>query len=498
MSRLASSLFILAMLFVPAGAAADEGVPIDPSVIVAEVAAQNPSVRAALLEAQRAAQSVIAEEGRYAFVLQLEGNADAGRTPSLSSMGVLIPSSQTYRLGASISRQLPFGMNIAVSLDGQRFQRNAQIVPSSSQTVQIGPGYGLGLSLDVTQSLLRGFGSDVGWADRDLARLDAKRVDLETMQTASLAIADALTGYYELWYAEQALSIERGALALARRQHEEALARVQLGALSEVDALELEAQVAALAEQVVMKEGDVAARRDAVLRLLGVGRERTTTPAYTAVEAPLGDADIDVAVSVENALAGSPEIAALDAAVESAERAARVAGDALRPRLDLSLSVTAQGLGDRDVAAAFSQVGRFQAVRAVAGVVYEMSLDTGPQKAERTRARLAVQVAEQRRAEAAERVASEVRTQATAFDSARRRAELAETSVRVARRLAEAQTERLGLGTVTVTQVLEATNNLREAELRSARAAVDAAVATVQLDRLTGMLATRYAGALIP
>jgi outer membrane protein TolC len=481
-----------------ARASADDAVPLEPSRIVAEVAAQNPTVRAALLEVQQAQQIVLAEEGSYGFVLNLEASVDAGKTPSLSSMGVLLPSSRTYRVGATISRQLPFGMNVALSLDGQRFQRNAQIVPSSSDTVQIGPGYGLNLGLDVTQSLLRGFGTSVGWGDRDIARLDAKRQDLEALATASTAMADALVGYYELWYAERALVIENDALALAERQHAEALERVRLGALSEVDALELEAQVASLAEQVVVKEGDIAARRDALLRLLGVGRERGTTPSYTATEAPAVDLDTNVSASVENALAGSPEIAALDAAIDSAERAARIAGDALRPRLDLSLSVAAQGLGDRDAVAALSQVGRFQAVHATAGVVYEMALDTAPQRAERTRARLAVQVAEQRRAEAAERIASDVRTQVTALESARRRATLAETSVRVARRLAEAQTERLGLGTVTVTQVLEASNNLREAELRSARALVDASVAAVQLDRLTGMLATRYAAVLLP
>jgi outer membrane protein TolC len=299
-------LLVFAMLASPAVAAANDGVALAPDHVVAEVAARNPTVRAALLEVRRAQQSVLAEEGRYGFVLGLQADVDVGRTPSLSSMGVLVPSSQNYHLGASITRALPFGMSVGLSLNGRRFQRNAQIVPSSSQTVQIGPGYGFDLTLDVTQSLLRGFGTAVGRADLDIARIDARRVDLEAAQAASAAIADALVGYYELWYAEQALSIENEALALAQRQHEEALERVRLGALSEVDALELESQVASLAEQVVLQEGTLAQRRDALLRLLGVGREMGTTPAYTATEAPSTDHDGSVEAAVENALAGSP------------------------------------------------------------------------------------------------------------------------------------------------------------------------------------------------
>jgi outer membrane protein TolC len=76
--------------------------------------------------------------------------------------------------------------------------------------------------------------------------------------------------------------------------------------------------------------------------------------------------------------------------------------------------------------------------------------------------------------------------------SARTRLELAERTLDVARKQAEAERERYDLGAAIFVQVREAEEAVREADLRTTRARVDLVLAQLELDHLTGRLLERY------
>jgi hypothetical protein len=74
------------------------------------------------------------------------------------------PYSQALDLGAQISRATPWGMTVMARVDGIRNFRVTQATATSQTLSTIGPGYGFNAQLNVTQQLLRGFGTTVGYA----------------------------------------------------------------------------------------------------------------------------------------------------------------------------------------------------------------------------------------------------------------------------------------------------------------------------------------------
>jgi outer membrane protein len=135
-------------------------------------------------------------------------------------------------------------------------------------------------------------------------------------------------------------------------------------------------------------------------------------------------------------------------------------------------------------------------VSAHLGAVFELPLSSRLRDAEQQRALLALDAAEERLRAAELSIEAQARTQAARVAAARQRVALAQRTAEVARRLVEAERARFALGTTTPLQVLTAEDSLRSAELRVARAQVDARLASLALAHLTGELLSEHRGAI--
>ncbi|MFO0694106.1 MAG: TolC family protein [Polyangiales bacterium] len=477
--------------------ASSEGeLPVTQADVVTRVVEENPTVRSAVLSLRSAERLVTSEEHRYGWTFRADTDANIGRIPSLAIGQVVVPTAQTFSLGAQFSRTFAAGTTLTARLDANRSVRKIQAIPTMPSITLLGPGYGANLSLTVAQPLLRGFGRTVGLASRDSARFDRDRAQHAAEKVASQTLSNALVAYWELWYAGRSLEIQRAALALAERQREDARARARAGALSGADALEFDSRVAELAEAVIAGEQTLAARRSDLVRLVGVVSGASTPSALVASESPDDALDDLPPGAVDAAVESSPELAEIQAQIDAARRNALVAGDSLRPRLDATATLTAHGMGYDDPARAAEQLGTLGALQATIGVVYEGALDQTRRREEKARAEIAVQQAEQTYADALVRLTAEVRAQTVAFEGAVRRAGVAADTVAVARRLSEAESQRFNAGAIALLPVLQADETLRQAELREARARVDARIALVRLQHLSGRLLERWSARL--
>jgi outer membrane protein TolC len=477
------AIFLGSLTF-PAWADAQLALNVDTAVSRALDA--NPTLRAAALEHQRSTALVLGEEARYGFLLGFEGNLSLGNTPTLTLGQVATSYSEQISLATALSRSFEWGMNIELRAAATRQFRRAVFIPTMPTPIEVGPGYGLDVTLTVTQPLLRGFGDRVGLGPLRAARIDRDRTAAARDRAASELIRDAALAYWELWYAQQSIEVERHARDLAARQLEEARERQALGALPPADSLAFATRLASLEESLLAAESEARRRARELARLLGEAQpnqdliETDATP--PPIPAPRSSEVIDLVIEA------SPQIGELRAAIAAAEENARIAGQALEPRLDVQGQLAVHGLGYDDVGFALEQWVRFSAVTGLVGITYEMPLDDTQHRQELERARLAIEIAEQQLEAALQAIVTESRTSLDTHTIARRRLELADNTVTIARELLIAEQGRYELGARTSNSVLEAQAELRNAELRSLRARVDLISTELRLQHLAGEL----------
>ena len=451
-----------------------EAAGIDGVEAIERALAAHPGYRATAIEVRRARQHYVAETWRWVPIVHLEGALNVGNTPSLqANQSVAFPYSEQFNLVAEIQQPLDTGTMIALRATGsRRFSRSVfSFMPGADPFVfNLGPGYGFDLTLTATQSFLRGFGSDVGRAEQHNAEAALASAEATRNRRATELVRDTLTAYAELWYSEQAVVINGAARDLAQRQVDDAQGRLEVGVISPADTLAFATRVASLEEVLALSEADRRTKAILLATLLGMP---LGTEIHATGDPPALPFDVADAEAVTLAVEGSPQLAELRAQVEMARRAARVAAEPLRPRLDAQAQLGLHGMGYDEVGPAFSQVATFAAFTAMVNVIYETPVEDARLHAEEERARLGVDVAEQRVAEAQATIEQQVMGLLQQRNAARRRIELANTTVELAQRSVEAERGRLEVGTRTPTALLAAEEELRSAQLRLRRARVD-------------------------
>lgn len=462
-----------------------------------EAMAQSPTLMAAVLAARSAQRLVVEQESYYQFMLQLDANGSVGNTPTPQLFDRTMPTlggyvgynyAESLDLGAQLSRALPWGMTVTGRVDGLRNFRTQIILPGNP-AITTGPAYGFNAQLSVTQSLLRGFGETVGYAPLHQARADHAGSVATRDRTASALLRDVLVAYWELWYAERTLEIQRAAREVLQRERDDMQRRVDLGALAGADALTLEAQIASI--DASMASTELLAQTAAITlgRLLG---RRDAGDAPSTQPEPPHLSPVATREAIAMAVDHAPEVVEARARIESARVLASIAGQSLMPVLNVGATFSVLGLGYDDVGQTFSNFGSFTAVQFLGTLTYQTPLDDTQQHMEQERAQIAIQIAEQNYEAARAQALADATSALRADEAASRRIELTDHAVEVAQRALAAQEERLTLGTGLVIDVLNATQTLRQAELDRARAQVDAQEARVRLLHLLGDLLGRF------
>lgn len=497
-NRMAAIAGFAALLAVAAPARAQSGDArsvVGPDDLLGIAFEHNPTMRASLLDKDKARSAVRAEEGLYPIILLLDGGFTHSSSPSPQNDGsVDHRSSDSTVVGAGLTKTLPLGTQTSVRVEGSHELSSGATIPGTASTSD--PAYGLTAKVGVTQPLLKGAGKTVVQSSWRQALKAEELADHRVRLQASDLISQILNAYWELWYAEHAVEIDRKARDLARTQLEEVEARVAEGDSAPVDALSFQTRLATLEESVVTAE---AARDRLSVQLAGLlgfhSNENHMSP--KSAELPSVDAKTpDLDSAVRTALLNAPEIREKLAAIAVAEEQLKTAGEEMRPRLDLLGWLQANTLGNGQVSPAFEQFGQGEAYSAYVGLLYELPLDNTRKDAKRASAMLDVDIAGQQLLAARDAVKASVVTLIEDISSSRKRLDLAERTLAVANKQAEAERERYNLGAAIFVQVREAEEAVREAELRTTRARVDLVQAELKLQNLTGKLIERYKDAL--
>jgi outer membrane protein TolC len=462
-----------------------------------EVAVENnPTLHVALLQVEQARFAVDAEDALYDPIFDANASINHDLSPSLRGAdGTIVSTVDTVNLGAELTKTYSFGTIVQVGVTGQRRVSSTPIPNMLGGTTALGPSYALNGTLSITQPFLRGAWNSVGQASLRQAKLNRTATMLGAQQAGSQVLHDVLTAYWELWYSMETVRIDSASRDLAKTLQEQAEQQVKSGTLANVDALIYSTQVAQQEGTLVAAQTDV--RQRSLTLSLTMGKAERTGPDLVSAENPPDPTPDDIGEgAVTEALAASYELKQLEAQTKIAEDQASIAGDSLRPQLNLNVTLSSQGLGNRQIPPAVDQFSQLQAWGAIAGLTFETPVTDHRRSAQVQQALLGVHIAEKQIEAARQQLRTDVHSALARRDAAKRRLELALITEKVAHDQAEGQRGKFLAGTALAIDVQQADNTYQQAQLNTQRARVDVVEGDLDLLHLRGKLLERYADVL--
>ncbi|HEY5937234.1 MAG TPA: TolC family protein [Kofleriaceae bacterium] len=391
----------------------------------------------------------------------------------------------------SIGRALPSGGTIGVNARGS-YDRGFQFVEleGMERTILTELHTG-GVSVALTQPLMRGRGSFIFNANERKARLSRDASVLAKRLVAIQTVQAVVSAYWDLVLAERALAITTSSLDLAK----ERLRITQIGndggkvPRSEIPAVQ---QIIATREEDVLNgELTVLDRSIALRRAVGMPIGKGELGLRVGGELQTRDVGFEIGQLTESAFTASPELAQIKKQDQSALIDIEVTENGLLPQLDAALSAGPSAFGT-SFGETWKSVGKFDAISITGTLTLQQSIGRDEVKGrarEQRELRRKLQVTEfDIRAQIAQTMARAV----AQLEVAKRRVALTQRAIDLANENIKIESDRFNLGKATNFDVLNRQEELRQAELRKAQAIIDWHKGEAVVQALTGDILPTY------
>ena len=416
------------------------------------------------------------------------------RTKSLpfsSLQGAPIVSSLTQTTQMAYQQVLPTGTNFQASF-------NASKVSTNNSFNTVNPSLATTLEFTVTQPLLRNFGLFPNRAPILIAQRNLKQARANFTAEVNTIILQVVQDYWSVVLARENLDVQRKSLDEAQKSYDHDKKALSLGALPPLDIYRSESQVASRRVGVIQAEyalkqtadifrRDIAADLDPNFRALDL--DLTDQPA------PIGDLPaVDIATALARALANRPEFEVVREQLASDEFNIRLAHNSLKPDLELSGFYSGNGLNSSPAGVDIGLNGSLNQSFHFTYPTYGASLSLNlPVRRHSAQANLADALVGRSRDQYQERRTNQsITLEVTNAVHALEQAKLSMEAAKIARDLAQetlhADERKYELGAETVFFVLDAQNQLAQAEQNLIQAQVNFQLAVAQLDHSTGDL----------
>ena len=347
------------------------------------------------------------------------------------------------------------------------------------------------ITATITQPLLEGRGRAIVRAAEARARIALDSAALARQRSAIEVVRDVVSAYWELALAQRDLEIRKSSLVLAQERLRRTQAAIKGGGIAATEALAVEQVIATREEEILAAELTVVERSIAMRRLVGleIGPRELVLSVPSELGVPLRSWQLDSLIA--DAYGTSPELALLVQQEKGATIEVEVTENGLLPSLDLAVSFGPLGVGDRPDDA-LENMATFEDISAVATLTFQHSIGNheakGAARAARAE-RLKIKIdSTDARAQIAEALAQAV----LLAESAARRIEIAGKAITLSEQNIVAEQARFGLGKATNFDVLLRQEELKEAQLRQARAIIDWHKAANLIAAISGSLLPDY------
>lgn len=423
-------------------------------------------------------------------------------SPSDSSLtGASTLSTLTQTSSAGYSQQFLTGTSVSVGLSTTRFTTN-----SSFATVN--PSFSSGLTFSLSQPLLRNFGFFANRAPIIIAQRGVRQSRANFEAQLNDTVQNVINQYWDVVQAHKTLDVLNKSLELAEASYQRDKRALELGALPPLDIYRSESQVAqrkvtVIQAEYALKQVETTLRQtvgaDLDARAGALDLELTDT-AETGGKLEI----VDLQESLVDALKNRPEIDAQNQQLAIDDTNAKLAVNNLRPDLNLSASYTSNGLGGiifDSTGALVSNGGFGDSLSQLGGFsfpTYGISLQMRfPLRNSAAAADLGTALVSKRRnlyqmRGLQQSISAQVKNAVHDLELA----ELVITAAKDSRELAAknlaAEERKYQLGAETIFFVLDAQNQLSQAEQSLVQAQVSYQKALAEVDHATGNLLAKH------
>lgn len=414
-----------------------------------------------------------------AFDPVLSGRVEQGRDRVSTDAGKSGTDSTQATLG--VQQYFPTGTTVAADLSGGDTQnRNA------TDTGRVRGG------VTVTQSLLRGFGTQVNQARVQQARIDVTISEYEFRAYAEALVADLEQAYWQSVLSEQQLAIVTQALAVAQRQLDETKKRIELGALAPTELPSAEAEVASRQQNVIDAQSHQATAQLQLARLLSPAGTPLSDVTFRLSDMPEGPAVTFEAVGdhVKVALRMRAEMNQARLLKQRSELEIVRTRNGLLPQLDFFLALGKSGYSN-SFSPAVNAVDH-DSYDATAGVSLVYALGQRGEKAQYKRAFLTKQQTEESLANLAQLVEVDVRAAMIEINRTREQIAATAATLRFREEAVRVEAEKLRIGKSTSLLVAQVQRDLLVSQVAEIAARINYRQAIVAFYRAEGTILVRH------
>jgi outer membrane protein TolC len=196
------------------------------------------------------------------------------------------------------------------------------------------PSFSSTASIQVTQPLLQGAGTDYNRAAIESARLGVRISNLNFKSTILTMVLNVETTYYNLLYQREQYKVQEEELKQAQQLLNENTQKRQTGTLTDLDVMNARAGVASAQNQLILDRQMVQNSEDSLLQLLG---DRNFTSVVGEIQFPdVGNPQVSFARSYKLARDNGPDLAVAQATIDQFKLAALKAKRNTLPELNVN------------------------------------------------------------------------------------------------------------------------------------------------------------------
>ena len=296
------------------------------------------------LDVYTAADQILGAKAPFDPQLLLSFNAlrsEQTQTSQISGAATLADLSQTSSAGYS-----------QVLGEGPAFTASFNAVRNSSNSAFsfFNPSLATGLNVGLTQPLLQNRGNLQLRAPLMIARTQLRIVSEQSEAQIANILSNAAAQYWEAVRARDNIRVAELSLDRAQKSYERDRLALDIGAISKLDILPSQSQVAQRKLDLIQAQFAYREQLDGLRRLIGADLKPNTVNIEIVLEdqpsalpANFQASALDQAIA--KAINDRPELRAANRRISIDELNARVARNALMPRLDLNISAGGSGLG---------------------------------------------------------------------------------------------------------------------------------------------------------
>lgn len=460
----------------PLPAAAADGVHLSLNDAVGLALANNEDINVVVNAAEASGWTLFQNTGIFDPLLQASVTRSHAEQRAISQ--IFGAKSDTFTANAQVTQLAPWGGVFSVGFQTQRSSNNAEFNV-------INPAYQSGLTLNLTQPLLRNFGKlSTTWLIQ-IARNNRDSTYQGYVRGVQTAVNGVEQAYWDLVYAIQNLEVKKESLTIAQDLNRITKIKIDVGSLAPIDITQTEVGIATAEQDIITAEGLIGDAQDRLKRLMNFDPKQWTVPVVPTDSIRSEPVKIDVEQGTQTALDRRPEILSQGYLTEADRVRWEYYKNQTLPRLDLLGTYgrggtagiitdpnTGQVIETTGVGSSLSQIFTENFPNWSIGLQFSYPLFNRTARGAREAARFTFEASRATLSTVEQNVLVDVRSAARAIDTAQRQIVAAEKGRELAEKNLDAEKKKFDNGMSTTFQVNQIQRDLSAARTTELQALV--------------------------